>query len=411
LRYPNDIPALNKARACCQAALLLAYLLLALPLAGQNRKELESRRQQLMLEIRQTESQLKETKKNKAATLDQYLALQNQIRKRQQLVSTLRREIDYANAGMQRSREVLAALSVDVERLKTEYAQIIRTAYRHKISNSFLIFIFSADSFNNAFRRWQYIRQYDRYRRKQARLIMETQEALTRKNLQLEQRKKEKEQLLASQEEQQQLLSQELGDKNLILKALNTSESKLAKDLDAQQKAHETLNDAIEAVIREEITRAKREARSADAPAGAAPAESLPLSNDFQKNRGRLPWPVNSGYITRQFGKQPHPTVPSIQISNNGIDIRTEDGAQVFAVFEGRVAGVQFIPGYKNTIIIQHGNYYTVYSNLEEVYVERDDQVERQKLLGKLGADKPEVHFEIWLEKKRLNPIDWVARR
>lgn len=411
MRYPNDIPALNKARASYQVALLLACLLLAAPLAGQNRKELESRRQQLMLEIRQTESQLKETKKNKAATLDQYLALQNQIRKRQQLVTTLRREIDYANAGMQRSREVLAALSVDVERLKTEYAHIIRTAYRHKISNSFLIFIFSADSFNNAFRRWQYIRQYDRYRRKQARLIMETQEALTQKNLQLEHRKKEKEQLLAAQEQQQQLLNRELGDKNLILKALNTSESNLAKDLDAQQKAHETLNNALEAIIREEIARAKREARSANAPASNSPGESLPLSNDFQNNRGRLPWPVNGGFITRQFGKQPHPTVPSIQIANNGIDIRAEEGAQVFSVFEGRVAGIQFIPGYKNTIIIQHGNYYTVYSNLEEVYVKRDDQVERQKLLGKLGADKPEVHFEVWLEKKRLNPIDWVARR
>jgi septal ring factor EnvC (AmiA/AmiB activator) len=390
----------------------LLLLTAASPLLGQKRQDLESKRQQLLREIQQTETQLKETSKNKAATLDQYLALQNQIRKRQQLIATLRREIDHSNAGIQRSREVLAALSVDAERLRTEYAQIIRTAYRHKIGNSFVIFLFSAESFNNAFRRWQYIRQYDRYRRKQARLIMETQEALTQKTLQLEQRRTEKEALLAAQEQQQQLLSREMTDKNAILKALNTSETKLAKDLDAQQKAHETLNEAIEAIIREEIARARREARAAGAEGRtAAEAERLPLSNDFQNNRGRLPWPVKEGVITRQFGTQPHPTVPSIKIANHGIDIRSEAGAAVFAVFEGRVVGVQFIPGFKNTVLLQHGDFYTVYSNLDEVYVQLNDPVERQKPIGKLGADKPEVHFEIWQEKNKLNPADWVAKR
>jgi murein hydrolase activator len=394
------------------AAALLLLLTGGTPLLGQKRQELESKRQQLLREIQQTEVQLKETSKNKAATLDQYLALQNQIRRRQQLIATLRREIDYANSGIQRSREVLAALSVDAERLRTEYAQIIRTAYRHKISNSFVIFLFSAESFNNAFRRWQYIRQYDRYRRKQARLIMETQEALTQKTLQLEKRRAEKETLLAAQEQQQQLLSREMAAKNAILKALNTSETKLAKDLDVQQKAHEALNSAIEAIIRDEVARARREARAAAGEGRAAPeAERLPLSNDFQNNRGRLPWPVKEGVITRQFGPQPHPTVPSIKIANHGIDIRANAGAAVFAVFEGRVVGVQFIPGFKNTVLLQHGDFYTVYSNLDEVYVQLNDPVESHKTIGKLGADKPEVHFEIWQEKVKLNPTDWVAKR
>ena len=365
------------------------------------------------MEIRETEAMLKETKKTKAATLDQYLALQNQIRKRQQLINTLHEEVDYANASIHRANEVLAALSNDVARLKEEYANIIRTAYRHKINNSFLLFLFSADSFNDAFRRWQYIRQYDRYRKKQARLIIQTQEMLSRKAQQLEKALAEKEQLLASQENQQLLLNRELKDKNRILKELKTSEGRLIAELDEQQKAHDALNNAIEKVIREEMARKRREAREAAPFANGTnvPDDNIPLSNSFKGNQGRLPWPVRNGAITRRFGKQPHPQIRSVQITNNGIDIRTDEQANVYAVFEGKIAGTQFIPGYKNTVIIQHGRYYTVYSNLEEAFVTRGDVVSTGEPIGKLGKDKPEVHFEVWLEKKRLNPVDWVAKR
>ncbi|MCB9297553.1 MAG: peptidoglycan DD-metalloendopeptidase family protein [Lewinellaceae bacterium] len=396
------------------ALLMLLSMALAAPLAAQNRQDLENKRQQLLMEIRDTESQLKKTKENKAATLDQYLALQNQIRKRQQLITTLHEEVDYANASISRANEVLDALGKDVIRLKEEYANIIRAAYRHKIQNSFLLFLFSADSFNDAFRRWQYIRQYDRYRKKQARLIVQTQEMLARKASQLEEKLQEKEQLLASQEQQQQLLNRELQDKNRILRELKTSEGRLVAELDEQQKAHDALNQAIEEVIREEMARKRREARAADALAGGgpeAPDDNLPLSNSFKGNQGRLPWPVKNGYITRQFGKQPHPQIRSVQITNNGIDIRTDEQANVYAVFEGKIAGTQFIPGYKNTVIIQHGRYYTVYSNLEEAFVQRGDMVSTREPIGKLGKDKPEVHFEVWLEKKRLNPVQWVAER
>ncbi|MCB0594900.1 MAG: peptidoglycan DD-metalloendopeptidase family protein [Phaeodactylibacter sp.] len=396
-------------------ALSLLFLAFAISLSGQNRQDLENRRQQLLMEIKDTEALLKETKKDKAATLDQYLALQNQIRKRQQLINTLHEEVDYANASISRANEVLGALSNDVARLKEEYAKIIRAAYRHKINNSFLLFLFSADSFNDAFRRWQYIRQYDRYRKKQARLIVQTQEMLARKARQLEGKLKEKEQLLASQEQQQQLLNRELKDKNRILKELKTSEGRLVAELDDQQKAHDALNQAIEEVIREEMARKRREARAADALAAGngpeAPDDNIPLSNSFKGNQGRLPWPVKSGYITRRFGKQPHPQIRSVQITNNGIDIRTDEQSNVYAVFEGKIAGTQFIPGYKNTVIIQHGRYYTVYSNLEEAFVQRGDVVSTREPIGRLGKEKPEVHFEVWLEKKRLNPVDWVAKR
>ncbi len=415
MKSQTDTPAPNRILQPVAACLLLLAFLLATPLPAQNRRELESRRQQLLQEIKDTENMLSKTKKNKAATLDQYLALQNQIRKRQQLVDNLRQEIDYANAGIERANEVLGALSQDVARLKEEYATIIRTAYRHKLNNSYLLFLFSADSFNDAFQRWQYLRQYDRYRKKQARLIIETQEMLSRKAEHLKARLSEKEELLSKQEQQQHILNREFEDKNRILKELKTSEGKLVAELDKQQKAHDALNKAIEDIIIAEMANKRREARNTTSLASSGEEETeednTPLSNEFQNNRGRLPWPVEGGYITRRFGKQPHPQIRSVQITNNGIDIRTGEQSDVHAVFNGRVAGIQFIPGYKNTVIIRHGKYYTVYSNLDELYVSRDEEVSTQQAIGKLGSDKPEVHFEVWLEKKRLNPVFWVAQR
>lgn len=392
---------------------MLLFLLWTASLAAQSRKELENKRKQLLVEIEQTSILLEQAKKNKSLTLERYVALQTQIRNRQQLVNTLNQEIQFTEASMARASEVLEALARDVERLKQEYATMIRIAYRHKLSNSFLLFLFSADSVNDAFRRWQYIKQYDKYRKKQARLIIDTQVSLQNRANQLEKRKEEKQKLLVSAESQKQLLKRELEDKDNLLATLKKDENRLVAELGKQQKSHQQLNNAIEKIIREEITRQKREARGFGDSAGSenkAPVVNK-LSNEFENNKGRLPWPVNSGFISRRFGTQAHPTLKDIVITNNGIDIRTKKKAAVFSVFKGKVAGTQFIPGFKNTLILQHGPFYTVYSNLEEIFVKRGEQINGKQLIGRLGNDKPEVHFEVWREKQRLNPAVWVAKR
>lgn len=409
MRFQKDIRALIKYKS-----LLLILIILAVSsniAVGQNRKELEDKRKRLIQEINQTTNLLEETKKNKTATLNRYIALQRQIRKRKQLVRTLQQEIDYADESMERAYEVIDALNLDVNRLKAEYANMIRTAYRHKMSSSSILFIFSADNLNDAFKRWQYIKRYDKYRKKQAQLILETQATLQSKTDQLEQRKKEKEKLLVSAQQQQQLLSVELKDKDEILKTLKDDESRLALELSQQQDAHSKLNDAIENIIRKEMALKRKEARSSDALAANKETSTVHLTGDFSKNKGGLPWPVTSGFISRGFGTQPHPTLKEIEITNNGIDIQTEGKANVRAVFEGKVAGTQFIPGYQNTVIVQHGNYYTVYSNLEEVFVKRGDIVKTKQAIGRLGNENAEVHFEVWKEKQRLNPVNWVTKK
>ena len=391
---------------------LSLLICLALSLSAQNRKELVERRKRLIEEIEQTESRLKKTQENKAATLERYFALQEQIQKRQQLVSTLQAELDYTNESIGRSYAVLEGLNGDIDRLKSEYSLMLRTAYRLKVNNSYLAFLFSAESVNDVFQRWRYLRQYDHFRKRQAELIAETQLMLLRKTEQLEERRAEKVQLLASEERQKSLLNRELTDKDKLLDNLETDEGRLLADLEQQRQAHEQLNKAIEEFIREEMARKRKESRSPDAltAANSAKAEAEnELAGRFMGNKGTLPWPVNDGEIIRQFGTQPHPSIQTIQITNNGIDIRTESGAEVFSIFEGQVAGTQFVPGYQYMVIVQHGQYYTVYSNLEEIYVKRGDQLGARHLLGKVGTKKPEVHFEIWREQQSLDPAYWVS--
>lgn len=407
--------------------LLLTLALLLVTVAGfaqQSRKELEEKRKKLLRDIEQTSSLLQQTKQDKAATLSRYVTLQKQISKRQQLVETLQEEMSFLLNNIERTATVVMALNDDIERLKTEYVKIARHAYRQKLTHSNWLFLLSAKSFNDAFRRWQYLRQYDRYRQRQARLILDTQQTLLEKIKALEDRKLEKERLLSTEQRQSRMLGMEMQAKNQLLEELKGDEARLARELEGKQAAASKLNKAIEKVIREEMERIRREERSAAAAASAATPgkvvkptatpEVASISSEFQGNRGKLPWPVKNGVITGHFGRQPHPSIPNIEIVNNGIDIQTDEGAPVRAVFEGTVVGTQFIPGFDYMVILQHGSYYTVYSNLEEVSVKKGDKVTIRQALGKVSTDRKtntsEVHFEIWKEKTRLNPQEWVGK-
>ena len=407
--------------------LLLTLALLLVTVAGfaqQSRKELEEKRKKLLRDIEQTSSLLQQTKQDKAATLSRYVTLQKQISKRQQLVETLQEEMSFLLNNIERTATVVVALNDDIERLKSEYVKIARHAYRQKLTHSNWLFLFSAKSFNDAFRRWQYLRQYDRYRQRQARLILDTQQTLLDKIKALEDRKLEKERLLSTEQRQSRMLGMEMQAKNQLLEELKGDEARLARDLEGKQAAANKLNKAIEKVIREEMERIRREERSAAAAASAATPgkavkptatpEVASISSEFQGNRGKLPWPVKNGVITGHFGRQPHPSIPNIEIVNNGIDIQTDEGAPVRAVFEGTVVGTQFIPGFDYMVILQHGSYYTVYSNLEEVSVKKGDKVTIRQAIGKVSTDRKtntsEVHFEIWKEKTRLNPQEWVGK-
>lgn len=415
---------------------LVVVGLLCLPLAGfgQSKKELEDKRRKLIKEIELTNKMLKKTTQTKEATLDRFETLEKQIKQRENLISTLELEISRAESGMERNAMVISSLGQDVDDMKAEYGQMLRSAYRRKTLSNPLLYILSAGSLNQAFRRWMFLRKYDRYRRAQAEAIAFTQSMLSKRSNELESFRRDKENLLVSLQGQQYALSNELADKDKLLQTLSTDETRLRNELQQKQASREKLNRAIEAVIEEEVRKKVEEARrpsastsgkKADKPAAATskpegtenPSDFAPedaMSLDFKKKMGKLPWPVGDGFISKGFGRQKHPTIKNIEINNNGIDIRTDEGAEVAAVYDGKVSMVRYLPGTDYTILLQHGNYYTVYSNLGETTLTEGDNVKARQPIGRVSTSPitgaSELHFELWHQKQRLNPASWIKK-
>lgn len=423
-----------------------ATLAFALPVLcpAQNKQDLEEKRKRLIREIEVTDNLLHKTTRNKAATLDRYVALQKQIERREKLIETLGEEIAESEAAAGRTAAVVESLTRDIQTMQQDYGRIVRNAYRRKEMNNPLLYVLSADNLNQAFRRWLFLRKYDRYRKTQAEAIMATQQTLSKKIAALETSRREQETLLASLQGQRTALSTEMQDKEKLLETLKKDEGRLREELQQKQAAHEALNQAIERVIQEEIRKKMLESRRT---AAAKPPETTPSSSSattpsppavtaaaddaavsesaaeikedatslgFRQSRGRLPWPVEKGFVARGFGRQKHPTLRNIEITNNGVDIRTDENSAVRAVYAGIVAGVQFIPGHDYTIILQHGNYYTVYSNLSETRLNKGDRVAANQAVGRVSTNPitgaSELHFELWHQKERLNPSSWIKK-
>ncbi len=392
-------------------------LLTAVSAQSQNRKELESKRKQLLEEIKTADRLLRATTRNRKANLNRLITLQNQIKKREELVRTLRAEQALVDSIINRTANVVTALQEDLTNLETEYGEIARQAFRQKRTTNKWYFLLSSKSLNQAFKRWQYLRQYEAFRDKQATLMLATKETLGDKIDLLEVQRAEKEELINTTELQSAILKKEKKDKNKIVVALQKDEKNLRRQLDAKRKSHEQLNNAIEDVIHTEVAASRRKARTPDAlnkppSSGAASEPAINLSRNFINNKGKLPWPVKKGVITGHYGKQPHPTLKKIQITNNGIDIQTTAGNNVYTVFEGEVAGVQYIPGNHYMVIVKHGQYYTVYANLEVVAVSKGDRLGTGEMIGKLFVNNEtntsEIHFEVWQNKRRMNPVRWI---
>lgn len=430
--------------------IVLLLLLLPAVLLAQSKKELEEKRKKIIRDISTTERMIQKTSQTREATYDKYLALQSQIESRETLIRTIQDEVSAAEDLIERNQGVISALTQDIEKMQQEYGHMVRNAYRRKSLSNPLLYILSAESLNQAFRRWLFLRKYDRYRKQQADAIAATRAMLAQKIRSINDTRLEKETLLNSLQGQKATLSSDLVQKDETLKFLAKDEERLKQDLQKKQIAHEQLNQSIENVIQEEVRKRAEESRRVP-PVAANPTPPAPVAEkpssptgktaekpaaskinsapatatnreatednqsfDFRRNKGRLPWPVESGFISRGFGKQQHPTIKTISITNNGIDIRTEESATVRAVHEGIVAGVQFIPGHDYTVIIQHGDYYTVYTNLAETGLTKGEQVRSKQVIGKVSNNPitgaSELHFELWHQKERINPVGWIKK-
>jgi septal ring factor EnvC (AmiA/AmiB activator) len=395
--------------------LCLIFVAIQQGLFAQSKKELENRKKQLQKEIIQTENLLNETKKNKKLSLNQLVTLNKKISIREQLIATIQAEIRLAEKQINDNKAIITSLENDLQKLKEEYAKMIYYAYKNQDAYSRIMFIFSAKDFSQAYRRLKYMQQYSHYRHKQAEMIVKTQELLYKKIAELEEKIRQKQELLIVEEQEKQQLAKEKSEQEKTLIQLQEQEKELMKKIKEKEQEQKQLQLAIQRIIEEEIRKSREKAKTD----GIKPAEqgltltpeAQKLSNTFEANKGKLPWPVAEGIITGKHGEQPHPVIKGITIKNNGVDISTKKNALVRAVFEGEVTGLATVPGFGKVVMIRHGEYLTVYSNLKEVLVKKGDKIKTKQNIGIVDTDendKTEVHFEIWKGSTLMNPETWL---
>lgn len=419
---------------CARLLLILLMAFLVIPAQGQTGKEsLEKKKRALQEEIRQTNQLISETRKNKNASLSQLKALNKQLQDRMRLIAAIQSEINGLSSTITQNSQRIGELQRDLERIRASYAKLVRRAYMTRNQQSALLLVFSASTIQQAYKRLYYLKSYSTFRKQQARQIKASQEELNGKVRVLKTDLNTKQQLLGSEEQEKKELSKEKQEREKTVASLSKKEKALRKELSRKEAASKKLDAEIRKVIEREIAReraamkaketaARKAGTSAEKPATGAKAaepalrvspETAALSGKFEANRGRLPWPVEKGAITESFGTHPHPVLKGITTYNNGVDIGTTRNATVKAIFEGEVMGVVSIPGSGSAVILKHGEYLSVYSNLASVNVGKGDKLKTGSAIGTAGENnegQPEAHLEIWKGKTKLNPELWIAR-
>lgn len=383
---------------------------------AQNRKtKLKADVQRLEKEIAYTNNLLRTTRQNKSNSLEELLLLNKKIEQREKLIVAIGAELSELNSSIEENTEAIKRLNEELNQLKEEYGKMVYYAYKNKNSSDRMMFIFSAESFNQAYQRLKYLQYYSSYRKNQAVLIEQTKDTLNSTINELEAQKENKQLLRANQKKEVQQLGKEKSRKQTTINTLSKQERQLRASLRNKRREADRLNKAIKDIIAEEIrlAAAKKDAEKRTASIAMTPDEHI-VSSNFYSNKGRLPWPSARGVISSTFGEHSHPVLKKVRIRNNGIDILTSRGERARTIFDGAVISVRTITNNNKAVIIRHGEYFTVYSNLSEVFVRQGDNVKTKQEIGLINTDnssaKTELHFEIWRGKSLLNPSGWIAK-
>lgn len=378
---------------------------------AQSKSSLEKQKQDLLQKINDAEQILKQTKNKKEASIGQLNALNKKIEAQEALVKNIKSELSLLDKQIDDMDIIIGALESDLQNLKKEYAAMLYAAQKSDQSISRLMFLFSASSFNELWMRLKYMEYYGKAREKQVKEIQEVRKTLINQQEAVRKKKSEKKSLLDEQlSRNQELVSSKESQKQLVEK-LASREKEIKADLAERKKAVNNLNKLIADLVRKEMEKNKAAEKKTGMPATPA---SAALSNSFAENKTKLPWPVKSGFISQHFGRHPHPIYKNITLQNDGVDIQTQQGEAVQAVFSGTVKAVAFVPGMNNVVILQHGNYFTLYARLKKVEVHSGQKIEAKQTIGNVLTDShgvSELQFQIWKNDQKLDPEDWLAHK
>ena len=437
--------------------LLFVFLLvLTTGLQAQTKEELQRQKVLLQDQIDLASELLLKTKSTKEASLSELQTLNQKIEARNKLIRTMDRQIRSIDREVANKAKAIETLEARVDSLKSDYADLIKLAQRQQKPRDQILFILSSKSFAQAAKRMQYFKDMAAYREQQVQQIAIAQETLAREREALIAKNAEKIQVQTAQEGEKIALQADAQIQEVTVQNLQSKESTLKKDIDKKQREAQQLEQQIKRIIAEEMRKAKeraerssleneakelglisgkdfssrtsnkalkqlidkaREAKGMDVrddgPSFAMTPEARALANNFASNKGALPWPVERGIITGKFGKHPHPIVKGVIVDNPHIEITTEESAIVRSVFEGEVSSVVPIPGANVMVLVRHGNYFTVYSNLINVKVKAGDVISLKEPIGTAFTDeegKTMVQLGIWKDADIQDPNPWLAK-
>ncbi|MBI4945400.1 MAG: peptidoglycan DD-metalloendopeptidase family protein [Bacteroidetes bacterium] len=379
----------------------------------QKKKDLENKKQELQKEIEYKNKLLEEVKKNKNRSMVQLAILNSKIARQQELISTINKELDIIEGDISETTHTIRLKETELKILKDDYARIISASYKNRDAYSRLMFLFASADFAQAYQRIKYLQYYSEARKKQAGMIEDNQRQLQTKKQELEIKKEQRSKSLGEKEIETGMLSKQKKVKEVVLTDLQAKEKDIRAEIKKKKEQAEKLRKAIEKVIDDQIRKSRLSVKG-DIKKITLTPEEKELSDNFESNKGKLPWPLAEGVVTESFGTHDHPDLPGIKVSNNGIDIGTNKGASVRSVFGGTVVAVASVGGIEGkVIIIKHGEYMSVYSNIEEAFVKSGEKIKTKQPIGKVLTDDNSgtaLHFEIWKGQSMLNPESWIVK-
>ena len=361
---------------------------------GQSRSQLEKERDKIIQQIEQTSEALENVRAKSNATLNDLETIEAQINNRNSLRKNIQDQLSTAEVNISKNNSKVIELDDDLMQLKNQFNQLMRGNYLRKMTDNKWAYIFSSSSVNEAFLRWRYAKQYEEFINQKSISYQEIKQNITLRTQSINEEKEYVTQLLEDEKNTLEKLKNNQKEKDKILASLQNNTEELETALKEKQNQRNKLNDEIERVIIAELSKAK---------------ETTTTGSSISKKG--LSWPVQ-GYISKRFGKQKHPSLKNVTIDNNGIDIASTSSATVSSVANGKVISVSKIPGYDNMIIIQHGEYYSVYSKVNVVIVQNGDFIQTGQTIGRLAnGTEATLHFEFWKGKSKLDPQQWIKNK
>ena len=393
-------------------------------------EKLEKRKAEIQNEIREKEEMLKKVKKEEK-TVSKQLAIQNdKINLKVKLINTTTQQTKLLGDNIYSNQLKINRLKRELEVLKQDYAQMVIKAYKSRSTQSRAMFLLSSENFQQAYKRFQYMKQYASYRKMQGDEIKAKTESLTGYTEKIVVQKTEKEKLLQSNEEEKKALEKEKLVQQEIAKAIKKTKVQIASEIKKKQQESKRIDAQINKLIKDAIIAANKKAAAANVKANPNTSaastkatetatkivltpEAKLVADNFRANKGRLPWPVEKGFVSLAYGDQSHPVYSSLIVHNSGVEISTEQGSSARAVFGGEVISVMVLSPVNKAVMIQHGDYFTVYQNLSSVNVSKGDKVQTKQILGKIRTNgdtgKTVLKFMISQNTTYNNPASWLS--